>query len=395
MSSFSSFSTQQLFELFELFWMNPLIIPYLQTCELAQGSIALVCRSWLQTHREHAWQFMVLTAGTAEDLHDDLDMSEAHASVKTFLSAPCEVRERAARSAQSLTLKIAQLEEFLDHYERWVTLPFDRLKRLVIDGPDFGRHCRGLALRHALDGLRLGLVLSKVAHTVETLIVRPSFAVEHDDPAKVADTVEQNESDSIVTAIVSTFPKLVGLGLPSAGYGLGLSSPPAVAHWAFLESCQGFLLHIYDCKESWLASAPRLKRLHLNICLSSKHDHRSVLDCSPFFSFLADKCPLLEYLELVFCDYDVICCQAFTCIPTRMKWLVLSFDGTEIEGLEADRSETGNESEAESREAERMCNHLRPWVPNYCKLFVFKGLRRTDLEDSIRCIMNTEYAACA
>ena len=148
-----------------------LIMTYLRNCELAQGSVAAVCRSWFQTHRGCAWASMVLSAGAADDLIEDLALSEAHTTVERFLSAPRNMQEHASRSAQSLTLKICQLEEFLDHYEKWITLPFDRLKRLVLEGPNCSTHCSELLLRDDLDGLRFGLALSKFSLTVETLII--------------------------------------------------------------------------------------------------------------------------------------------------------------------------------------------------------------------------------
>ena len=360
---------------------HPLIIRYLQTRELAQGSIALVCRSWLQAHREHAWRFMALTAGTAEDLPFDLNMSEAHATVKQILSAPREVRERVALSVQSLTLKIAQLEEFLDDYEKWIALPFDRLKRLVIDGPNYLEHCRGLKLCGS-SGLRLGLVLSKVTHTVETLILRATLEGESDD-----------DSESILATIVSMFSNLTVLDLPNANYGVGSLSVVKVPR--FLESCQGLAIDIDNFQESWLAHVPRLKRLHLHICMRNERLSDFVaLDCGPFFGFLANKCPYLEYLQIDFGDYDAVRCQAFTCISTCMKWLVLSFDDVAIEGLVVGRQEL-SVSERQAYEAECICNYLRPWVPHSCKLFVLKALWEISVEDSIRFIMNQEHAACA
>jgi len=367
-----------------------LFIHYLPTRALAHGSAALVCRNWLQAHREHAWRFMVLTAGNAEDLHDGLDMSAAHATVKSFLSAPREVRERAALSAESLTLKIAQLEEFLDHYEKWMYLPFDRLARLVIEGPTHAEHCRGLPL-HGVDGLRLGFVLSKLSHTVETFILRVTLSDENDD-----------YSHATMAAIVSTFSKLKVLDMPEARSGLGLFPAPEVS--GFLECCQGLGVDINDFHESWLAHVPRLKHLHLNIHdmtsrLSTWVGDRTVYDCAPFFSFLAEKCPHLDYLHIDFGDYALVHCEAFTCISTSMKWLVLSFEDVAVEGLVVDPFERSKDAqerrEAEAYEAECICNHLRPWVPHSCKLCVLKGLWIIDVEDSIGFIMNPEHAACA
>ena len=105
---------------------------------------------------------MVLSAGAADDLIEDLALSEAHTTVERFLSAPRQVQEYASRSARSLTLKICQLEEFLDHYERWITLPFDRLKRLVLEGPDMMHPRRHLLLRDSSDRLRLAFSSLKV-----------------------------------------------------------------------------------------------------------------------------------------------------------------------------------------------------------------------------------------
>ena len=123
-------------------------------------------------------------------------MSSAHATVKSFTSAPLEVQQRAASSAKCLTLKIAQLERFLDYYEQWKYLSFERLARLVIEGPTHTEHSRGLPLTVS-DAFRLGFMLSKLSHTVETFILKVTLSDENDQ-----------YDHPTMAAIVSIFSKL-------------------------------------------------------------------------------------------------------------------------------------------------------------------------------------------
>ena len=350
-----------------------MFIHYLPRRALAQGSIALVCRNWLQGHREHAWRFMVLAApNLGNRVLDDMDMSAAHATVKAFSSAPLEVQQRAALSAKSLTLKIAQLEEFLDHYQKWIHLPFDSLVRLVIEGPTHAEHGRGLPLQ-GLDGLRLGFVLSKLSHTVETLILQVSLSDEN----------EQHADHSTMAAIVSTFSRLKVLGMPEMRNRL----LPGCKVSTSLECCQGLAVDINTFHLSWLGQVHRLERLHLSV---SDHRHPAVFDCGPLLSFLADKCPQLYYLLIHFEGRALVSCGGFTCTPTSLKWLVLSFDDVDVlaEGLAVGplRRPFWNPKEADAYEAECICDHLRPLVPASCKLGVLKGwfggLWPIDIEDS-------------
>jgi len=312
-------------------------------------------------------------------------MSDVHTTVKSFLSAPLEVQQRAALSAKSLTLKIADLGTFLDDYEKWMDLPFGRLVRLVIEGPTRAktahRCLEGWRGVEAVDGLRLGLVLSKLSPTVETLILKVSLFDEYDQ-----------YDHPTMAAIVSIFPKLKVLGIPEARN--GLFPHPKLS--AFLECCQGLAVDINTFHISWLAQVPRLERLHLNV---SDPRHPAVFDCAPLLSFLADKCPRLYYLHIHFeGERAFVHDGAFARISTSVKWLVLSFDDVVVEGLVVDpfRRPFWDTKEAEAYEAECICNHLRPLVPHSCKLCVLKGwsggLWTIDVEDSIAACA---HAACA
>ena len=362
-----------------------LFIHYVPRHALARGSIALVCRNWLQVHREHAWRFMVLSQRRPvriDDLGrpvriDDLDMSDVHTTVKSFLSAPLEVQQRAALSAKSLTLKIADLGTFLDDYEKWMDLPFGRLVRLVIEGPTRAETnhetCSWPGLE-AVDGLRLGLVLSKLSPTVETLILKVSLFDEYDQ-----------YDHPTMAAIVSIFPKLKVLGIPEARNGLF----PRPKLSAFLECCQGLAVDINTFRYSWLAQVPRLERLHLNV---SDPRHPAVFDCAPLLSFLADKCPRLYYLHIHFeGERAFVHDGAFARISTSVKWLVLSFDDVVVEGL----SKVCRRFD-DAYIARGICNYLRPLVPHSCKLCILEGrpggLWTIDVEDSIAACA---HAACA
>ena len=351
-----------------------LIMAYLRNRELAQGNVAFVCRGWLQTHSECAWKFMVLTAGTADDLFSDLALLEAHTAVKKFLSAPRQAQERASRSAQSLTLKICQLEEFLDHYPRWSSLPFDRLKRLVLEGPNSGDIRRQLWLRDGLDVCRLGLVLAKYSQTVETLIVRAEISV-----------CGKDNSDDIVAFLVANFKRLAVLDLPCAGLGLGLYPPPQVAQWALLQSCQGLSVDFGNLDDSWLSRVPRLKRLHISICSLGDNGFES-LEIGVFVKFLADKCPLLEYLKFDFIDSIIVRRDAFAHISERLKRLVLSFDDPCIGGLQV----AFPMSSAGVQAAEQICTYLRPCIPSSCVLFVLNALWQIGIEEVG--MLNAQYA---
>ena len=62
----------------------------------------------------------------------------------------------------------------LHHYENWIRLPFRKIQRLVIDGPTWAVHSKELSL-NGVDGLRFGIMLSKVNYTVKILILRVSL----------------------------------------------------------------------------------------------------------------------------------------------------------------------------------------------------------------------------
>ena len=358
--------------------LYPLIISFLPKCELAQGRMALACQKWLLLDREYAWTYMVLSSGNSAALAEagwqlilnDIDFAEAHATMQTFLSAPRHVQERAARSAQSLHLKICQLEEFIDHYEKWITLPFDGLKRLVIDGPDYW-HKRQLLLRDSLDGLRLGLFLSKVAQTVDTLIILACITEAGS---------EEDKNDDILACTVSSLPRLVVLDLSCGGNGewlyRGLFPPPKFVQWNLLQSCQGIAVDFENLNTSWLSRVPNLKRLYLEVCCGNlsvhnrKGDGLHSLDFATFVCFLADKCPLLEFLKLILSDGLMIKRQTFARIPARLKWLVLYVDSDiRIEGFTMPNSPWWN-GKLQAERDEKIFKHLRPWLPQSCTLCV-------------------------
>jgi len=121
-----------------------LVMQYLSVRALRGSRFARVCRSWLQARRERICEFKVLIASIARELHNDVDMFEEQATVEAFRSAPREVRERGALS--SLTLKIAQVEEFMDPYDiarlrqeqkpsRWLGMAGSITSRAVRPGP--------------------------------------------------------------------------------------------------------------------------------------------------------------------------------------------------------------------------------------------------------------------
>ena len=365
-----------------------LFIHHLPKHALAQGSMACVCQDWRRAHREHAWRFMVLAAGYYEYPRVDwwspmarhLDMSSAHATVKKFTTAPLKVQQRAASSAESLTLKISRLERFLDYYEAWINLRFERLARLVIEGPTHREHTRGLPM-DASDALRLGIMLAKLSHKVETLLLNVSFSDENGLLAH-----------DITAAIVSSFPKLKVLGLPKCELPSQWTwrvTSPRQQTWhkvsALLECCHGLWVDVNTFRLSWLANVPRLERLHVTISNMRGLPHitgRVVFDCAPLFGFLAAQCPRLYFLHIHFEEKAFVHCHPFSCIPATVRWLVLCFEEVAVEGLVMERlfeelSMGGvvwnDTEEADMYEAKCIYDHLRPLVPPPCELCVWKG----------------------
>ena len=111
-----------------------LLIDHLPPRELAKGTLGTVCQKWLQVHREKAWRSMVLSAGNPESLYVDWEPTAAHTSVESFLSAPQELQARAAKSCESLKLIIADLDELVDHCDRWMQLRHGRLQNMYARG---------------------------------------------------------------------------------------------------------------------------------------------------------------------------------------------------------------------------------------------------------------------
>ena len=353
-------------------------IDYVPRSVLAQGRIAIVCRHWRYVNEKHAWRSMVLTIhpeveddGT-ESLRDDLNMSDAHATVKAFLSAPPHVQERAVRSTRSLTLKIAHLEVFLDYFQKWIELPFDRLERLVIQGPNHAEHARGLPL-DGLDGIRLGFVLGKLSPTVETLILKVTFADEEDVYAH-----------RIMTSILPSFRKLKVLDFPDCD----IPCPYDNHDYKVADSlrlCHGLAVDIHRFRESWLANVPHLERLRLNL-----HDFHqqpaeySVFNCVPLLKFLAEKCRKLHYLHIHFQGRARVECNAFAHLPTSVEWLMLSFEEAQFEEFELQPlSWDWHDTEAQDgHRASGIRKYLRPKVPRHCKLRILKDYEESiDVED--------------
>ena len=78
----------------------------------------------------------------------------------------------------------------------------------MIDGPSYC-HNEELLLRDSLDGLRLGLLLSKIAQTVDTLIILACITGAGSED-------EEDKNDDILACIVSSLPSLVVLDLACA-----------------------------------------------------------------------------------------------------------------------------------------------------------------------------------
>ena len=180
-----------------------LLIHWLPPRELARGCAGVACRRWRQIHREQALRFLVLTAGNCELLDTNWDSAASHGSIKQLIEAPATIRKIVSLSSQSLTLIIEHLDGLLLCYEDWMQLQLPNLERLVIDGPSFHEHSRGLPLYSVIDGLQLGLLLSRFNNTVTTLILRASLCDEDDNP------------HPIMAAIVASFPHLRVLDIPT------------------------------------------------------------------------------------------------------------------------------------------------------------------------------------
>ena len=124
---------------------------------------------------------------------------------------------------------------------------------------------------------------------------------------------------------------------------------------------------------------------------SLEHNSCDSLDMNAFVKFLADKCPLLEYLKLECTGQFIVKRDAFARIPARLKRLVLAFDDCHIEGLQTAHFISSENGVI----AEQICTHLRPWIPSSCALFVLKALWDIGIEDTDSLIMNPEHAAHA
>ena len=351
---------------------------YLQPRELAQGRVALVCRSWLHTHRALAWKHMVLTAGSADEIQPFSTPADAHATVQSFLSAPNGVLEWATLSAESLTLLISESEDFLDHNEKWMRLSFHRLSRLVIKGPNHVQNGRSLALS-GLDGLRFAGMLSKLNQTVHTLILDAAVS-----------NLEDRNCQECMTAIVCLFPKLRTLDIPWPAKPLFLGPQQL----CLLECCRGLGVDLQNLGQSWMAHAAHLKQLHIEIYDRHRHWHPACLradyDCGVLFRFLHAKCPEINFLSIVLREYGSVKAEHFDYIPASIKYLVLSLDDVVVEGLDYEE-----EYYPKDYEAEIICPMLRKWVPDSCKLYVLKRLWILDMEDPVSFITAADRAASA
>ena len=331
-----------------------LIIRFLNPRELAHATLSVVCKHWLQEHRQHGFRCLELNAGATADCPDaDWEMPTAHGTVEAFARAPLTLRTEAARSAESLKLNIVHILQLLDYYDKLMELPFHKVQRLIINGCQHMHGLEGLALCGAW-GLRLGLFLGKLARTVKTLVLRATFSDENDDPC-----------DDIMSTIVSSFDKLEVLDIPWPEAG-----PLVPRHLIARRFPPGLSKDINTFPQSLLEHLPDLRRLHINI-----HDWRSelsalppeimpprvVYDCTPFFSLLGDKCLDIEFLHIDFAGWAVLRKEAFECIPRSIKWLVLGFDDVLVQG-------TGEEV----FQAHTVYRNLRPWTPSSCRLYVLK-----------------------
>ena len=365
-------------------------IHWLPPRELARGCLGAVCQQWLQIHREQAWLSLVLTAGDPHLLYTDWDAAGTHGTIKSFTAAPSAVRELASSRSQSLTLIIENLDELFDCYDDFMQLQFPKVERLVIEGPIFHEHLRGLPLFSVVDGLRFGLFVSKFTSTVTSLIVRASVCDENDNP------------HPIIASIVSSFPHLIVLDIPTIEHQL-YPVPPMPRT---LKCCQGLGVNIHAPQESFLAKASELKQVHItvhnwNTMDDELADHdelarRKDYDCTALFLYLRDHCSQLLYLHIDFIGQSGMRQDAFSYLSPYLRWLVISFDDVLVEGqLLHARHLSGAAPTTPSDAAETICKHLRPLVPELCQLYVLKGPFTLDVECATVTIMSPQFAASA
>ena len=355
-----------------------IVISYLTPREVAQGLFENACRSWRSFHQQHAYRSLVLTAGNPMEIDQNWNISQAHATVSAFLTAPLSVRETISCTTESLTLKIVNLDMLFNPYHLWRRVAFSKLSRLVIDGPIHIKHFRGLSLKPVY-GLRLGHVLSRLGSTISTLILSASFSDEDDNP-----------DDATMASLVASFANLKVLDIlwPE----LGVCPSPQLS--TLLQKCQGVGVDINNFFDSFVAHAPHLEQLHIKIhswlpsCQNSwLHQCTAIqqsgaLNITPFLCFLAKKCPQLTYLHIQIMGRSHLPKDAFSDLPRSVQWLVLCCEKAVIDGLDCRETDAGV-----------ICSYLRPNVPVSCRLFVLKGTYKIDIENALQCIMNPRVAA--
>ena len=350
-----------------------LFIQYVSPRDLVYGGLDVVCRAWLQTHREHAWRSLVLIARAPEDIHLDRDITASHTTVQQFLAAPQIVRERATSGASSLTLNVLRINDLVDHYATWMELNFKKLERLVIQGPNVAFF--GMKLK-AKQGVRLGLMLRKLGANVKTLVMKVSFVFE-------------STKQPIVTmsTIWDIFGKLEILDVPWPHFGQQTDCLIPEN----LKCCRGISVDIQNPQGCWLAHAPNLEQLHIDIHPTKEHEMRAlsgraVLDLSLLFSFLKERCPKLHYLNIRFAGYAVLPRDTFKALPPAINVLVLYLGSVAIDGMPAMYHMTLY-GQADSPES--VCRYLRPLVPKSCNLYILKKPVWTDMENVLDWIDNT------
>lgn len=264
--------------------------------------------------------------------------------------------------AETLKLNIVHTSYLLDHYDRWMNLPFHKVHKLVINGLQHINGQQGLPLR-GVDGLRLYTLLAKLGRTVKTLVLRATFSDENDEPC-----------DDIMSTIVSSCEKLEALDIPWPEVGPSLARHP-LAH----KPLYGLSKDINNFPQAILEHLPHLQKLHINI-----HDWSSeatieppdmrparvVYDCSRFFSFMKDNCPRIDFLHIDFAGWAVLRKEAFECLPGTIQCLVLGLKDVLIQG-----------ASAEIFNAETAYRHLHPWIPPSCRLYVLSDCYQIGLID--------------
>ena len=369
-------------------------IHWLPQRDLAKANVGTVCRMWLAIHHEHSLKFLVLSAGDIGLTHSP---SLTHASVRAFMGAPEQVLRRAEKYCESLVLVIRDLQKLTDHYDAWMQLSFEKMYRLEIRG------AWGHIKVDGENGLRLGVILSNLSHTVSTLILDASFGDE-----------EELYSRENMAAVVCSFPKLTVLDIPWPSLEI-YPVPMMPRHLAY---CQGLGIDINNFADSFIAHAPHLKQLHLNIFprkarLVPALDVQDApppllpppLDCEPFFNFLSEKCPQLMHLHIRFHGNADLLVPSFRYLPPSVQRLSLDVDEVKHyfplwDNAESSHFSSYSDSDSDSSfDAYAVCSHFRTWVPESCQLYIVKrpGWRWKfmKVESATSFLMNPKNATCA